>query len=957
MTTWIDFDKDGYLDLISASSTNSHAIYLNNKNESFLPTDVHFPVWPTMGGDGAVISGDFNSDGFSDTFFTGTYNYFSELYENNAGTSFTLVSNNGLIPLASSDAAFGDYNGDGLLDLIIQGWDGSQNVTRIYKNTLNGNQPFSCGDPVLYEGQTYNTVQIGTQCWFRENLNVGTKINVGQNQTDNGIIEKHCYDNLESNCTTYGGLYSWHELMDYNSSESVQGICPPGWHIPSNSEMCTMMTFLDPTVNCSNTYTHIGTDVGGKLKETGLEHWNEPNTGASNSSGFSALGSGYGIDGSFTNLKTFTHFYTSTYVNGSGVYVHRLDYNTQDVFYQFGPDYSLGASHPVRCVREAGISYLNLPDSIIECISDSIKLDGTPGFKDYLWSTGETSQTIWVKTNGVYKLQVKDNYNNIQTDSTYVNLLNFDLVASDTSLCSGESATLQVIIHEQPVDTLPKCLVAYYPFNGNANDESGNGHHGTNYGASLTADRFGNPNSAYYFNGNAMIEIVDAPDLNVPTGKISISAWAYKIGNYTQGHIIGKRTLCAYFQYQIGFWLGAAGIGWGGSGSYLENVLFDFPSEVWIHFVGTFDGLTWKLYQNGILVGSLDAPLPSPVPEPLLIGNSGSCQYFIGNIDDVRIYDCALTDSEILQLYNSGTKKKDQYLISWTTGENSEVIQVSPLGETTYGVTVSDGINSCYQEITIHSANPDLAFEVSPSQGYAPLTVNFNYTGQDDFLRWDFGDGQMDYVHKSTSHVYDSAGTYYSKVFVNTGDPDSCTAFDFAIIQVFENPTLEIPDFFTPNADGFNDYFYVKSTGMQAMNVKIYDPWGDFIYEIKDVEGKWDGMTEQGKEAPEGTYYYYLAATALDKEILERKGSVLLIRDEINAYPNPAIESLNINLNGTMSGNIRVDILNVQGVRIRSGSMNASNEVKIDISGLPHGFYILKMDDNKNQRYTSFIKR
>ena len=108
------------------------------------------------------------------------------------------------------------------------------------------------GMPIVeYEGQIYNTVQIGTQCWLRENLNVGTKINGNQTQTNNGIIEKYCYDDIEANCTAYGGLYQWNEMMQYVTNEGVQGICPLGWHIPTDGEWCAVTQFTDTTVNCT----------------------------------------------------------------------------------------------------------------------------------------------------------------------------------------------------------------------------------------------------------------------------------------------------------------------------------------------------------------------------------------------------------------------------------------------------------------------------------------------------------------------------------------------------------------------------------------------------------------------------------------------------------------------------------------------------------------------------------
>ena len=68
---------------------------------------------------------------------------------------------------------------------------------------------------------------------MKENLNVGTLINGDVEQTNNSIIEKYCYDNDTANCTTYGGLYQWNEAMQYVTTPGTKGICPDGWHIPT----------------------------------------------------------------------------------------------------------------------------------------------------------------------------------------------------------------------------------------------------------------------------------------------------------------------------------------------------------------------------------------------------------------------------------------------------------------------------------------------------------------------------------------------------------------------------------------------------------------------------------------------------------------------------------------------------------------------------------------------------
>ena len=213
----------------------------------------------------------------------------------------------------------------------------------------------SCGD-VLYYGQTYNTVVIGNQCWFKQNLNRGDKIDGATSQTNNGIIEKYCYNNNETNCGIYGGLYQWNEMMNYAASSNanpsgVQGICPTGWHIPSDEEFCKAWYRLDPTVgSCSNTGP-IGTDIGSKLKEAGTTHWMGPNTNT-NTSGFSALGAGMSAPGGyFYNSLHNTYYWTSREYesNTNQAWGRSLSYNQSDGNRADDAKY-YGKS--VRCVKD-----------------------------------------------------------------------------------------------------------------------------------------------------------------------------------------------------------------------------------------------------------------------------------------------------------------------------------------------------------------------------------------------------------------------------------------------------------------------------------------------------------------------------------------------------------------------------------------------------------------------------
>ncbi|MCX6267412.1 MAG: hypothetical protein NTW16_08660, partial [Bacteroidetes bacterium] len=215
---------------------------------------------------------------------------------------------------------------------------------------------------VSYGGKTYNTVQIGTQCWLKENLNIGSRINGAQDQTNNASIEKYCYNDLESNCDIYGGLYQWGEVVQYLNGASntttwnpvpagnVVGICPSGWHLPSDPEWCQLDTFLDPTVNCSAT-GWSGTDVGQKLKEAGNIHWAAPSN-ATNSSGFTALPAGmrYYNSGLFSNLSLFVVFW-STHESAPNSTWDQILQNDKLTIYRNNDAYKTNGLS-VRCIKD-----------------------------------------------------------------------------------------------------------------------------------------------------------------------------------------------------------------------------------------------------------------------------------------------------------------------------------------------------------------------------------------------------------------------------------------------------------------------------------------------------------------------------------------------------------------------------------------------------------------------------
>ena len=212
-------------------------------------------------------------------------------------------------------------------------------------------------------------------------------------------------------------------------------------------------------------------------------------------------------------------------------------------------------------------------------------------------------------------------------------------------------------------------LVGYWPFNGNANDESGNGNHGTVNGATLTVDRDGNANSAYSFDGvNDNIIIASDEILNVGTSDFSISIF-FRSENLTNAYLIGKRSYSLGNGYSI-FLQNNALYGQlidENSASQSPGCNFNTTENQWHHYVVTFDRDNNQLaYMDGIFcdyVGILDESGNIVNETDLFIGffqPPGNdcwtgCYFFNGQLDDIAIYNRALTQEEITALYNGTT--------------------------------------------------------------------------------------------------------------------------------------------------------------------------------------------------------------------------------------------------------------------------------------------------------------
>ena len=206
-----------------------------------------------------------------------------------------------------------------------------------YTKDIAFNPDLPYGNVTDIQGNSYKTIQIGTQTWMAENLatksyNDGTLIPQVSNYSKWSALTTGGLSWYENVSTLFGALYNWHAV-------SSGKLCPAGWHVPSDDEWNTLI---------SNTG---GNNLAGSnLKESGTTHWLLPNSGANNSSGFTGVPGGYRFfSGSFSNAKRYGYWWTSTESSASNAYIRGLNYSYSYTD-KLSFDKRSGAS--IRCVKD-----------------------------------------------------------------------------------------------------------------------------------------------------------------------------------------------------------------------------------------------------------------------------------------------------------------------------------------------------------------------------------------------------------------------------------------------------------------------------------------------------------------------------------------------------------------------------------------------------------------------------
>ena len=193
------------------------------------------------------------------------------------------------------------------------------------------------------------TVKIGTQTWMLKNLDVdhyrnGDVIPQVTDPTAWAALTTGAwcyYNNDTANGTVYGKLYNWYAVTD------PRGLAPTGWHVPTDAEWSTLINCLDPIANGGANTSNV---AGGAMKENGTTHWYNPNTGATNSSGFTGLPGGYrNGDGPFYYVNTFGCWWSSSETDTTSAWNRYLNNDTSHAASWF---YVKTGGFSVRCIKD-----------------------------------------------------------------------------------------------------------------------------------------------------------------------------------------------------------------------------------------------------------------------------------------------------------------------------------------------------------------------------------------------------------------------------------------------------------------------------------------------------------------------------------------------------------------------------------------------------------------------------
>jgi hypothetical protein len=466
-----------------------------------------------------------------------------------------------------------------------------------------------------------------------------------------------------------------------------------------------------------------------------------------------------------------------------------------------------------------------------------------------------------------------------------------------------------IIIHAQ-VPT--SGLVAYYPFDGNAKDMSGNGNDGTVYGPTLTMDRFGNANSAYNFDG--IDDYIEVPRSNSiePTSEFTISAWALVSSFSSRSIILNKRysSTDPYNSYSMHISSSITGVNryWESSVSTVSDVrgTSAVKTNTWCHIAEVYDGSKLYIYVNGSLENSVTATgNVSYISSNLLIGTAAklSSQYMLGKIDDIRIYNKALASTDIVKLYQECADK-----VTITTEPQSQKVQ--PGSSATFSVTAT-------------GSKLNYLWQIEKNNAFENVTLGCQYSSDGKSLTIDPVSTKM-FGSKFRVIVYNCMKSDTSRTIELIRDTPSVVKYD----TVRVTDTAMVYD-----TTHITTYDTTVINILETHHIDVYDTTHVIVHDTIHVYD---------------TIYTSVTDTLVIDAVLGVAPNTQT--NKLKIYPNPAKDHLYID-NGsyTLMNYYSIEILNSQGQRVFHDFID-SQKMDIDLSTWTgKGLYILILHDKQNK--------
>jgi hypothetical protein len=474
----------------------------------------------------------------------------------------------------------------------------------------------------------------------------------------------------------------------------------------------------------------------------------------------------------------------------------------------------------------------------------------------------------------------------------------------------------------------------WYPFSGNASDSSGNGKNGTVYGASLTTDRFGNPNSAYFFDG--IDDYIDVPAATLQNERYSYSLWVSPHSVPYEGETARMLSIGGPGGDQdvsLGNGYVVISKGWDGAGYNTDGTVSHYsvgslPAiNTWYHLTVTRNESAIKLYVNGKLAGI--GPTYSTLPyygygsvNAVLGSRSTLAQYFHGTLDDISIYNRALSEEEVSELYNAPNPATVNCTAS---GSILREYWANVKGNQTSQVPVNK-VPTAISYLTSFEAPSNVAENyASRIRGYlcAPETGNYTFWIASD----DYGDLYL------------------------SSDEDPANKQRIAYIKGANNPRQ------------WNKHYSQKSASIYLEAGKRYyiEAQHKEAWVMDNLAVAWRLPSSAAKSAPvviPGSVLSPFVPASWSEELSELTS--IEAASAVRAHPNPFTDQLTIHFTPQESGSATLELYDTHGFKVNTlfnGMVESEKAQKVvfNSSGLTQGMYIIRLINGQHQNHRKVV--